>query len=586
MSVTTRNFILVLLLLLIVFRNQAHAQVSTSPSAVPGAILQYNTQPWSLPGEQKPGMTQPPANEIPEREPEKPVDPVQIEDSQTPMKPDDQLEVLIQAIRVDGNSLLPPSQIEKIIAPYQNRTLRFSDMEAVAEKITALYIKAGYINSQAYIPVQDFANHSLRIRIIETKINEILYEPARWFPPRSVLPRIAAKPGEPLNIKPLARSIRLINENPDLTLQARLIKGKVPETTDILLQGQSRFPVHMTPFMDNLGRSSIGNLRLGITGNHNNLLGFGDTNTSVVSFTKRSFGVVNQYTFPIGPYGTRLGMNFAYSNVTLGGSLKPLDIHSRSQIFTPLLMQTIWKNDRAGLNATLGFDFKNLNTDLLNEPFHRDRLRVLRPSLDGYVNDRWGRTYLNQEVGIGLNILGGSTGNTALASKAGSGTRFLTLSGGVTRVQKLPFGTTGVLRGRYQYSPDRLISAEQFQVGGAYTVRGYVEGRQLGDSGYVFNAEWYVPTFFFPKRLKVTFLHQPVREALHLVAFSDFAQSMTNRPVSGEVRRSTLLSCGIGLRLQINRLLVGRLDAGFPLWRQDNEELRPRLHFGLQSTLF
>jgi hemolysin activation/secretion protein len=447
MSVTTRNLILVLLLLLIVSRNQANAQVSTSPNAAPGAILQYNTQPWSLPGEQKPGMTEPPANQIPEREPEKPVDPVQIEDSQTPMKPDDRLEVPIQRIQVDGNSLLPSSQIDSIIRPYENRTLRFSDMETMASQITALYIKAGYINSQAYIPVQDFTNQTLHLRVIETKVNEILYEPARWFPPRGILPRIASKTGEPLNIGPLGRSIRLINENPDIRLQARLVQGKNPGTSNILLQGESRFPVHITPFMDNLGRSSIGNLRLGVTGNHNNLLGFGDTNTSVVSFTKRSFGLVNQYSFPIGPYGTRVGMNFAYSNVKLGGSLKPLDIHSRSQIFTPLFMQTLWKNDRAGLNATLGFDFKNLNTDLLDAPFHRDRLRVLRPSLDGYFNDRWGRTYLNQEVGIGLNILGGSTGSTALASKSGSGTRFLSLSGGITRVQKLPFGTTGVLRG-------------------------------------------------------------------------------------------------------------------------------------------
>jgi hemolysin activation/secretion protein len=113
-----------------------------------------------------------------------------------------------------------------------------------------------------------------------------------------------------------------------------------------------------------------------------------------------------------------------------------------------------------------------------------------------------------------------------------------------------------------------------------------VEGRQLGDSGYLFNAEWYIPTLIFPKRLRLPFSGLALRDALHIVAFSDFAQSTTNRPVAGEVRRSTMLSCGVGLRLQINRLLVGRLDAGFPLWRQDNEELRPRLHFGLQSTLF
>jgi hemolysin activation/secretion protein len=573
-----------LLLFLLLAGNFAFAQ--QGQNSTPGAILQYNSQSWSQPGDLKPDVAQP-ANQIPRQKTPNQPPPVEIEDEQEqPMSPNDSLQIFIRDIHVEGNTLLPSSAVEAVLAPARNKNLRFVDMQALADRITNLYIKAGYVNSQGYIPVQNFNGQILRLKVMETKVAEVVYEPARWYPRRAVFPRIALQSGDPVNVNKLSRSIRLINENPDLTLIGRLKKGQETGSTDIHLVGQSRFPLHLTPFLDNLGRRSIGNLRMGVSTVDNNLLGFGDISTSVVSFTKSSFGFVQQYTVPLGPYGTRIGMNYAYSNVKLGGSLKPLDIHSRSQVFTPLISHALIITDRAVLNGSLGFDFKNLNTDLLGERFHRDRLRVLRPSLDGYVNDRWGRTYFNQDVGLGLAILGGSVGNSSLASRQGAGTKFFSMSGSVTRVQKLPHGMTGVLRGRYQYSPDRLVSAEQFQIGGAYTVRGYSEGRQLGDMGYLLNAEWYVPAFFIPAHLKLPFVSRPLQQLIQVVGFTDFGESSINRPLSGQDKNNFMLGCGGGLRIQLNRLLVIRADLGFPLIRQGSDELRPRIHVGLQSTLF
>ena len=564
----------------------SYAQLNPASSA-PGAIIQHDTQPWSLPGDQSQNLPQPP-NQAPMPSAPSNLKPIEIDPFKDKhLAPNDKLKLFIKHIRLFDNTLLKRDDVEEIVAPYEDRELNFTDMQSIADKLTELYQQEGYINSEVYIPVQDFANQTLKLTALEAKVEEIAYKPARWFPKRGILPRIALKEGEPVNVNALSQSIRYINENPDLTLQARLRKGDKPGTSDILLQGASRFPIHMTPFMDNLGRQSIGKQRFGSTITDNNLLGFGDVSTSVLSFTSSSFGLVEQYTVPIGTHGTRLGMNYAYSNVKLGGSIAPLDIHSHSHIFTPLLSQPLWKSDRGGLISTLGFDFKNLTTDIFGtQLLHRDRLRVFRPSLEGYLNDRWGRTFANQEFGIGLDILGGSIGNTDLASRAGAGTKFFSMSGGLTRIQRLPWGTTGVLRGRYQYSPNRLLSAEQFQIGGAYTVRGYTEGRQLGDSGYLGNAEWYVPALMLPKRFHLPFMKQPLRQSLQFVGFTDFGESTVNNPVSGQKGHNVMLGCGFGLRVQLNRLLVGRLDVAFPMIRQDSDELRPRLHFGLQSTLF
>jgi hemolysin activation/secretion protein len=562
------------------------AEAQTQPAnTTPGAIIQSNTRPWAIPQMEKPESGDP-SNRVPRREPKEDTHPIEVEQPGAEKSPASHLLIQVREIRLEGATLLPAAQVEEKVKPYRNRELSFDEVQALAEQLTQLYVRAGYINSQVFVPPQDLRDQILVLKALEVKVGEIRLENARWFKPRSILPRLPMKPGDVLNAKSLSAGIRWVNENPDVAIQARLAKGKTTGTTDVVLRVKDQFPVHITPFGDNLGRRNIGNVRYGLTLSDNNLLGRGDTNVSSVNLTRSSFGLVNQYVLPVGSHGTELGFNYAYSRVKLGGALKPLDIRSTASIFSPQLRQYLWHTDRGKLTAEMDFDFKNLDTDLSATPFHRDRLRVLRPGLNGLLNDRWGRTFINQEVGIGLNILGGSTGNSALASKAGSGTKFFLITGGLTRIQKLPWGTTGVLRSRYQYSANRLVSAEQFQVGGAFSVRGYSEGLQIGDKGYTVNAEWFVPAFLFPAKAKLPFMKQSLREAIQVVTFTDFGQVFANRPVGGELRKATLLGVGVGLRIQLTRLLVGRIDLGFPLIRQEPHENRARLHFGLQSNLF
>ena len=150
----------------------------------------------------------------------------------------------------------------------------------------------------------------------------------------------------------------------------------------------------------------------------------------------------------------------------------------------------------------------------------------------------------------------------------------------------MPFQTLGLLKINYQASPDRLVSSEQFQLGGAYTVRGYKEGALIGTSGLITNAEWYWPCPFIPKSLRIPFSGESVRAGTQLVGFVDFGANWVNKPVNRAERSDYLLSTGLGLRVHLTKHLTGRLDLGIPLLRQGRNTLNPRLHFGLQSELF
>ncbi|MDH4378473.1 MAG: ShlB/FhaC/HecB family hemolysin secretion/activation protein [Vampirovibrionales bacterium] len=563
--------------------------------------MDASTKPWALPGTVTPDNTQ--TNAPPS--PNNPLPPTQVErDPQTAPEPTDAEEqVTFKRIRLQGNTLLDPSTVEDVVAPYLNRPITFNDVSTLTDALSLLYAKKGYLTSSVYLPEQEITNDELILQSQEVLVDTItldLTPPGRhfypwfispWFTQRSILPYISMASGDPLNVDALQRRIALLNQNPDRTVSAKLLAGKQPGTSSVALRSMSRFPIHLTPFWDNLGRRPIGHNRFGATLTHNNLLGFGDTLSTTWNASEASSGVFSQYQIPVHSSGTQLGFTYAYSNVTPQGALADLDVVSKAHTFSASVEQPLLFSDKRSLWAGLAFDWKNLRTDLVGEPFTEDHIRLLRPYFRGSFQDAWGRTLLNQEFGIGLDMWGGTQGDTPLNrdignSKPGSGTQFFNMTGGITRVQRLPWQLTGVLRSNYQWSNDRLFATEQMQVGGAFTTRGYKEGLYLGDSGANLTAECYIPSLLFPRDWKLPLTHQPLRQALQWVVFTDVAQIVTHQPKASESRNETLLGTGVGLRLTLTKYLVGRLDIGFPLLKPSPDKSFPRLHFGLQTPLF
>src|SRR5690606_1220821 len=97
-----------------------------------------------------------------------------------------------------------------------------------------------------------------------------------------------------------------------------------------------------TLFYDNLGRPSIGRQRGGVTTEHNNLFGLGDRIANTVSWTQESFGTVSHYEVPVGPYGTRLNFDHAYTTLELADdAFEALDISGKAYIYSPYISQEL-----------------------------------------------------------------------------------------------------------------------------------------------------------------------------------------------------------------------------------------------------
>ena len=553
-----------LLLGWIIITTSAMAQV-IPPSLNPGAVNNTLTQP-NAPS---------PLNE-----------PVPLELELPPTAPttftsSDNTRVWIRTLKLQGNTLLSASDLTLLNQPAQ--MMNFAAMRQLAEQLTQRYVDKGYVNSRVIVPPQDFTTGELVLQAHEVAIGQINWHKSRWFAPMAT--RMTIRPGEPFHLPTLSREIRLTNQNPDQHWTATLSPGEAVDTVNVDLNAKTRFPVHLSPFMDNLGRERIGRARYGIGLTHNNVTGLGDTLSSSVSFTRSSLGLVNQYRLPVGPFGTQIGTDYSYSHLRLGGSLKPLDITASAHVWSPTVEHPLWLNDQADVKASLTLDLKNLKTDLLDRPFYRDRIVVLRPGLQAAFWHHRGKTWLSQELGIGLPGLGATDSHNALSSKPGSSSHFVRLTGQLGRWQTLPWGMTLQCRGGYQYAPYRLQAPEQTQIGGAFTVRGYSEGVALGDSGWFTGVEWAVPSYFLPKQVVIHGkpLFSP-RQVIQWVAFADAGQTWTTRPQPNEKKQTTLVGVGLGIRILFNRFITGRLDVGFPL--TGDAEHHPRVHVGLQAGLF
>jgi len=560
------------------------AQVSIPPDAAitPGSILQGQQKPWATPT----ATPQPflPNNAAPQLQ-EKDQPWIELPEDDTPLK-DNKTTFFIETITIEEMTLLSPEEIQPILETYQHRELTLADLETLKDKLTKLYIEKGFVNSRFIIPPQKTIDNNLILKAIETTIESIAFEKDRWYTSSSVIPRISIQPGQYFNVNPLQNSLHWINETPDLKVTAKLLPGSSSKTTRVILTATDQHPMHLVPYWDNLGRENIGLSRYGLTLNHNNLVGLGDALSVSPHFTNRSFGLTGQYNIPIGAYGTRIGVDYVYSNVALGQELEELEIQSRSHIFSPYISHPLVYTDRMSFKTKLSFDFKNLKTDILGAPFSEDRIRALRLNADFTFRDHFGQTIFNHELAWGIDALGATVKSNPLSSKAGSGSQFFRYSGDIIRLQQLPKNILMQVRGHYQFSENRLLSAEQQQIGGAFSVRGYSEGRILGDKGYYLNWETYIPIKPFPKTWRTPKTYQYLNSMIQLTTFVDFGQVFTNRQAPGEAQGDSLCGVGVGARIQINRFLTARLDLAFPLIRIYPDNNQPKLHFGLQSSLF
>jgi len=491
---------------------------------------------------------------------------------------------LVKKIDVKGVTLIPQLVVDKITKDYEGKELTLKDMQKVCDLITDEYRKKGYVTSRAYMPPQTISvtDGILVIIVIQGKVGSIEIKGNKYFSSQVYKKRLEMKQGEYFDYQALQKALVEINDHPDRFVKVGLVPGKSPGTTDLVLEVQDRFPIHLGFENDDFGTRYMRYIRNTVTAEDNNLTGHDDKLSFQYQRSMRQYysSPYISYTVPINNrFNT--GVYWVWSNTKLGKELESFDIKGKSSIGGPFFNYTAIDTDSVNLKLTGGFDYKRIINFTSGVETTRDEDRVLKAGLDLDVTDRFGRTVLTLEEDVGVLTGGGLYVKDPLATQPGAGAQFQKISGYLYRLQPMPFSSDILWKNAFQYTNYNLLSVEQFQLGGISNLRGYAPAAYSGDSGVTSTFDWSFPVYFLPKNTIVPGTKTSFYDATRVVIFYDVGYARLHDAM-GTMPHETLQDIGYGIRFNLLENFSGRIEIAYPLAPQgENDE--PHLYWDFEK---
>ncbi len=493
-------------------------------------------------------------------------------------------------LQVEGNTVLPNAAIEAALEPHLGPGKGMAGVEAARTALEAVYQKAGYLTVLVDVPEQRVEGGVVRLVVVEGRVGGLYVLGSRYHDQGYIRAKVQALAvGTVPDFNRVQAQLGEVNRSDDRRVQPVLKPGRLPGTVDVELQVDDKLPLGGSIEFHNQHAAGTEPLRLMGTLRYDNL--FQLDHALALTFI----------TAPVAPAQSRvLVANYTIADTqseTSGDSWNLSLTLSDSDMETLGGTQVLGRGTTLGLRRarafsrrggdrtgvlTWGADLKLLrertvfgddaiSTPLRYMPF---QLAYNDQATDGDLRWQWNagltaamRALLQRDVDCPL-ASGGSGPQDQFACKRKGGDGSFLVGRFDLRAQQ-PLGS-GSLMGRFgaQAASGALVSAEQYAIGGAETVRGYFESEATGDHGWLGSIEWRVANL-------VSAGTPDLRELTPLL-FVDAARVFTVDAAAGQPAVQTLAGAGLGLRLSgggPNGAVEGGLDIGWPLRASTNSDL-------------
>ena len=269
-----------------------------------------------------------------------------------------------------------------------------------------------------------------------------------------------------------------------------------------------------------------------------------------------------------------------YFPVRAGGAFSESDLGSRSSRVVLGMSYPFIRSSDENFSVTGKVDLANQRQDIDDARDFDDRLRVLRIGASYTLNDDLGgQNSLSAEYTRGFNILGASDGEFQGQSRAPSRSdghvKFSKLTAFASRRQKMGENWAVQVAVSGQKSDERLLSAEEYFIGGTQFGRAFDSGEISGDDGAAASAELQFGQF----------LSLPYLDSYQLYGYYDFG-IVWETAATDFNGRTTLPSAGGGVRLGFTKTTFGGIEIAKPLNRVVSNEgdKGPRVFFYLLAS--
>jgi len=492
--------------------------------------------------------------------------------------------ILVQSIVFEGNKVISTEELNAAVKDYVGQPLTMEEMGELTDQITMVYQEKGYILARAYLPEQEIADGQLKIAIAEGRLGKIKVVGDTPYSDRVVKRYFGSQ--EKIGVvkeSALEKGLVLSNEIPktktDIVLKEGEKAGEVDMAVNVKDSHVLTFGLDAGIDYNNFGSKFTSKNRFGGTVNiYDHWWGSELKIRGVVGDSiDDSALITGDWRIPINRLGTRLEAHYVAANHLIGEGLEFLGLGGDTEIYGVRAVHPVITKKNMRFELSAGVQHKNVESLITGDK----RIDITNTVHVGFNFDNLDR-YLGKNI-VFFDYRHGhlepqkdfSWSDTSAAAS------YQISKLDLARIQKI-YGYTSLLaRGSGQYSSERLVSQEQFVIGGYGSVRGHEPATYIGDSGYTLSGElMFAPPFV--EDTKVFGLR--ATQVFQLALFYDFGQIYVNDPPPGVSNTETLAGMGGGLRIFYKDRFVFKYDIGFPVNKFDGRE--GAIHYFLVSPNF
>lgn len=471
----------------------------------------------------------------------------------------DRIKFVLKGVIVEGSTIYEQGELNRLFKRYLNRRIPLSLIYKLAERITVKYLNDGYILSRAVVIPQNIRNGIVRIQVIEGHISKISTL-GKVKGPRSVLKKFARKiyQSRPLRARDLERYLLLMDDLPGVSVSSVLTPSEDRPGTSNLTVTLKHKPFRGSWGVDNRGTEFNGPVQFSATAAANSILGLYERTAIRGILTRQTDELVYISAFhetPPTSEGTKLRISGSKSFSEPGSTLKELEVEGETSTIAFRVSHPFIRSRSRNLRGHLNFKVRDSNTDILGTTLSTDRTRVLNLGTSYDFIDRFGGVNtLNLELDHGLNIFNATETGSENLSRADGHSDFTKMSGDLLRLQQLAPGWSLLGAMTWQYSFDALLSSEEFGIGGSRFVRGYDPSEITGEQGLAMKLE-----LQYGKKVGMKYF-----DSFQAYLFYDYGSVWTRNTPSGQDRKNSLDSTGLGVRYNLTDTFSGYLEVDVP----------------------
>ena len=481
----------------------------------------------------------------------------------------------IRSFLVEGSALLKKEEIEAAVGPFTGRSKDFADVQRALEALERAYTDKGYSAVQVILPEQELDKGEVRFKIVEARIGRLVIEGSKFFDEANISRSLTSvRSGDAPNIHRIADNLRVVNENPAKQTTVLLRGGSEEGQVDAVVRITDENPVKYSVTMDNTGTQQTGLYRLGFGYQNSNLWNRdhvlsmqyvtspsrADHPATTEVYPNRNVMILGaSYRIPLYEYGDSIDLTVGYSNVNSGLIQNLFNVSGSGAIAGLRYNLNLRKWGEVEQRIAFGLDWRgyrnkvtvagtSLVPDITVHPYSATYFGVYRT----------GASETSFNVGASKNLPGGNDGGTQAfdAARSGGESTYFVFRYGINHLQAFSNEWQMRLGFNGQMTRDRLVSGEQFGIGGADSVRGFLEREVVNDAGYRGTTEFYTPDY----ASSIPFL--PGGSRFRTLFFYDWGKVQRYSPLVGEQRQSGIGSYGFGFRFSRGTNLSMRLDYG------------------------